>query len=62
MASDNSTIVENIVIMSFTNDEICTFLSKNVSSDKIVEKTLESFKEELPVHGWRDKIVNSLIS
>jgi|LSQX01.1.fsa_nt_gb uncharacterized FlaG/YvyC family protein len=62
MASDNSTIVENIVIMSFTNDEICTFLSKNVSSDKIVGKTLESFKEELPVHGWRDKIVNSLIS
>ena len=62
MASDNSTIVENIIIMSFTNDEICTFLSKNVSSDEIIEKTIDSFKCELPVRGWRDKIVDSLIS
>lgn len=62
MASDNSTIVENVIIMSFTNDEICTFLSKNISSDVIVEKTMESFKGDLPTQGWRDKIVNSLIS
>lgn len=61
IATLNSAVVSGIIIMSFTNSEICKFIEKNVTSDLIIEKTKESFSAGMPESGWRDKIVNSLI-
>ena len=61
IASLNSAVVSGIIIMSFTNGEICKFIEKNITSDLIIEKTKESFSGGVPESGWRDKIVNSLI-
>ncbi len=61
IATLNSAVVSGIIIMSFTNSEICKFIEKNITSDLIIEKTKEAFFGGVPESGWRDKIVNSLI-
>lgn len=63
MATISSQIVSGVAIMSFTNKEICSFIEKHVTSSDIINKTKESFTKgnEIP-HGWREQIVNSLIS
>lgn len=62
IATLNSAVVSGIIIMSFTNSEICKFIERNITSDLIIEKTKESFVNGIPEPGWRDNIVNSLIS
>ena len=61
IATLNSAVVSGIIIMSFTNSEICKFIEKNITSNLIIEKTKQSFVNGVPEPGWRDKIVNSLI-
>ncbi len=61
IATLNSAVVSGIIIMSFTNSEICKFIEKNITSDLIIERTKQSFVNGTPEPGWRDKIVSSLI-
>jgi hypothetical protein len=62
IATLNSTIVKGIIIMSFTNKEICKFIEQEITTDLIIEKTRLSFKNEVPEAGWRENIVKSLIN
>ena len=62
IATLNSSIVKGIIIMSFTNNEICKFIEQEITTDLIIEKTRLSYKNEVPESGWRDNIVKSLIN
>ena len=61
IATLNSAVVSGIIIMSFTNSEICKFIERNITSDLIIERTKQSFINGTSEPGWRDKIVSSLI-
>ena len=62
MAPATYTVVNNVVIMSFTSEEICMFIENNVTSDLIVQRTREAFANNVFENNWRNDIINSLLS
>ncbi len=62
MATFATISVNNVLIMSFTDSEICEFLEKNISANQIIEKTKTEF-ETKPISGsWRSNLVQSILS
>ena len=62
MAPATCTIVNNVVIMSFTSEEICMFIENNVTNDLIIQRTREAFANNVLDNNWRNDIINSLLS
>lgn len=60
--ASNSKMVDHIKIMSFTNDELCSFIEKGVTSRKIVEATNEGFATGNFNPGWRENIVSHILA
>lgn len=57
-------VANNITIMPIRNEELCTFLRKDISSKLLVQKISSSF-EKLNQdfdESWRDKILNAVIN
>ena len=60
-ASDQS--VNNVTIMPIKNDELCEFLNKNISSNRLlnqVAKSFEAIRSNFD-NSWREKILNNTI-
>ena len=62
MAPSCCKIVKNVLIMAFTNEEICRFIEHNITSCSIIEATKKSFESGHLGNDWRDCVVQSLIS
>lgn len=52
--------IDEIMIMSFTNDEIVSFLENDIPSEHIYNKTKNSFHGGRPKNNWRDEIIESI--
>jgi len=62
VATLSSARVNNVLIMSFTDAEICAFLEKGVTSDLIIEKTKAEFANGTPAPTWRDDVVKTILA
>lgn len=61
-ASDHS--VNNVTIMPIKNDELCEFLNKDISSNRLlnqVAKSFEAIRSDFD-DSWREKILNNTIA
>lgn len=61
-ASDQS--VNNVTIMPIKNDELCEFLNKNISSNRLLNQVAKSFEAIRSNFddSWREKILNNTIA
>lgn len=58
----NGNDVNGVTIMPFTNEEICKFMEKNVTTKQIIEKTQQSFTNESFDLNWRNNIVKQILA
>lgn len=58
----NGNDVKGITIMPFTNDEICQFIEKNITTKQIVEKTQFGFNNGSFDINWRNSIVKQILA
>lgn len=61
-ASDHS--VNNVTIMPIKNDELCEFLNKDISSNRLLNQVAKSFEAIRSNFddSWREKILNNTIA
>lgn len=61
-ATISDSIVDGVIIMPFTNNEIISFLEKNINSKSIIEQTELSFSKinKITNDGWRQDIIEKL--
>lgn len=58
----NSVVVNNVRIMAFTNNEICSFIEKGITSSRIISETNNSFINTDFTDGWRERVVSRIMA
>lgn len=58
----NSILVDKVKIMAFTNNEICSFIEKGITSSKIINETNKTFLSADFSEGWRERVVNRIMA
>lgn len=58
----NSIVVDNVKIMAFTNNEICSFIEKGITSSKIISETNKTFLNTDFTEGWRERTVSRIMA
>lgn len=58
----NSIVVNNVRIMAFTNNEICSFIEKGITSSRIISETNNTFLNTDFSDGWRERVVSRIMA